>query len=297
MPPGDQRSLSLGDQDIILTTSWWTTRATLGSVNASRIIYLLQDDERLFYPFGDQRLQCMETLSEPELRILVNTQQLFDHLADGPEPLPRLRVGHWFNPAFPSFPRPKAAKPPAEGAQNFFFDARPNNDRNLFWRGLEVINAAMREGVLAPDQWNFHFVGRELPDMQLPGGVRPTVWSKLPWSKYAELVSRMDLGLCLMDTPHISCPPLDLAAVGAVVVTNTHGSKKSFGEHWSRNIIAAPPSVSALTDVLRDGVKLSCDSKQRFANCGSDHIPRDWEPELDAVIERVLSAGVGRPRS
>ena len=61
--------------------------------------------------------------------------------------------------------------------------------------------------------------------MELPGGVRPTVWSKLPWSKYAELVSTMDLGLCLMDTPHPSYPPLDLAAAGAVVVTNTHGSK------------------------------------------------------------------------
>ncbi len=294
LPPWGQRSLSLGDQDIILTTSWWTTRATLGSVNPARIIYLLQEDERMFYPFGDQRLQCMETLSEPELRILVNTQQLFDHLADGQEPLPRLRKrGHWFTPAFPSFRRPKAAKPPAAGAQNFFFYARPYNDRNLFWRGLEVINTAMREGVLAADQWNFHFVGRELPDMELPGGVRPTVWSKLPWAKYAELVSTMDLGLCLMDTPHPSYPPLDLAAAGAVVVTNTHGSKTSF-ERWSRNIIAAPPSVSALTDALREGVKLSRDPEQRFANCGSDHIARDWEPQLDAVIERMLGAGAGR---
>ena len=134
------------------------------------------------------------------------------------------------------------AQAAGKGKQNFFFYARPNNDRNLYWRGLEVINAAMREGVLAPDQWNFHFVGRELPDMELPGGVRPTVWARLPWSEYAELVSRMDLGLCLMDTPHPSYPPLDLAASGAVVVTNTHGSKKSL-EQWSRNIIAAPPSV------------------------------------------------------
>jgi hypothetical protein len=55
-----------------------------------------------------------------------------------------------------------------------------------------------------------------------------------------------------------------------------------------------PPSVSALTDALREGVKLSRDSEQRFANCGSDHIPRDWEPQLDAVIERMLGAGAGR---
>jgi hypothetical protein len=81
MPPGDQTPLSLGDEDLILTTSWWTTRATLGSVNAARILYLLQEDERMFYPLGDSRLRCTETLSEPDLRILVNTRQLFDHLA------------------------------------------------------------------------------------------------------------------------------------------------------------------------------------------------------------------------
>ena len=294
LPPGGQRSLSLGDQDIILTTSWWTTRAALGSVSPARMIYLLQEDERMFYPFGDKRLQCAETLSEPELRVLVNTKQLFDHLADGPDPLLRFRErGYWFNPAFPSFRRPTAAKPAVKGCLSFFFYARPYNDRNLFWRGLEVINSAMREGVLAPDQWNFHFVGRELPDMELPCGVRPKVWAQLPWAQYAQLVSTMDLGLCLMDTPHPSYPPLDLAAAGAVAVTNTHGSKRSF-EHWSRNIIAAPPSVSALIEALREGVKLSRDPQQRFANCSSDHIPRDWEPQLDAVIDRMLGAGARR---
>ena len=83
-----------------------------------------------------------------------------------------------------------------------------------FWRGLEALHAAMREGVFASDQWNIHFVGRELPDMELPGGVRPWVWARLAWSEYVELVSIMDLGLCLMDTPHPPYPPLDLAALG-----------------------------------------------------------------------------------
>ena len=290
MPPGDQKPLSLGDKDLILTTSWWTTRATLGSVNAARILYLLQEDERMFYPFGDLRLRCAETLLEQELRILVNTRQLFDHLADGPDPLPRLRErGHWFQPAFPSFHRPKTMQGPRKGKQNFFFYARPNNDRNLYWRGLEAINAAMRVGVLAADEWNIHFVGHELPEMELPGGVRPSIWARLSWAEYAELVSKMDLGLCLMDTPHPSYPPIDLAASGAVVVTNIHGSKTSL-DGWSRNIIAAPPNVAALGDALRDGVKLSCDAAQRFANCAADHIARDWEPELRPVIERLLAS-------
>jgi SAM-dependent methyltransferase len=227
MPIGSDKPLPLGDKDLVLTTSWWTTRAVLGSVQAARVLYLLQEDERMFYPFGDLRLRCTETLSEPDLRVMVNTKLLFDHLADGPDALPGLRNrGDWFEPAFPTFPRPYALLP-KDGKRNFFFYARPNHDRNLYWRGLEVIDAAMREGLLPRDEWNIHFVGRELPDMELPGGVRPTVWAKLPWSEYADLVSQMDLGLCLMDTPHPSYPPIDLAASGAVVVTNTHGPKTS----------------------------------------------------------------------
>jgi SAM-dependent methyltransferase len=288
LPPGDQRPLPLGDQDIVLATSWRTARAALGSVNPARVLYLIQEDERMFYPHGDLHLRCSELLSEPCLRVLVSTRELFDHLANGPEPLLHLREhGLWFNPAFPPFPRPNGPPPPTEGKQNFFFYAWPNNDRTPYWRGLEALHAAMREGVLASDQWNIHFVGRELPDMELPGGVRPRVWARLAWSEYVELVSIMDLGLCLMDTPHAPNPPLDLAASGAVVVTNTHGSKKSL-EEWSRNIIAAPPSVSTLVAALRDGVKLSRNSEQRFANCATDNIPREWEPELGPVIERML---------
>jgi hypothetical protein len=175
-----------------------------------------------------------------------------------------------------------------KGKQNFFFHAWPNSDRTPYWRGLEALHAAMSEGVLATEQWNIHFVGRELPDMELPAGVQPRVWTRLASSEYVELVSMMDLGLCLTDTPHVFNPPVDLAASGAVVVTNSHGSEKSFAE-WSRNIIAAPPSVAAVVAALRDGVQLSRDPEQRFANCAMDNIPREWEPELGPVIDRMLA--------
>ena len=50
-----------------------------------------------------------------------------------------------------------------------------------------------------------------------------------------------------------------------------------------RGTLLPPRQASRpLLEALRDGVKLSRNSEQRFANCGSDHIPRDWEPELDA---------------
>lgn len=288
IPLNGDRPLALGDGDLVLTTSWWTTRSALGSIDSSRILYLLQEDERMFYPFGDERLRCAETLSEPALRTLVNTKMLFDHLVGGPDAIPGLESrSDWFEPAFPAIPEPDIQKLKRAGKGNFFFYARPSNQRNLYWRGLEVIDGAMRSGVLAAEEWNFHFVGGKLPDIELPDGVRPIVSSMLPWSDYARLVSEMDLGLCLMDTPHPSYPPLDLAAAGAVVVTNTHGSKQSL-ENWSHNIIAAPPTVSALIDGLRRGVALSRDIEQRAANSASNNIFRDWDSSLAPVLERIL---------
>jgi hypothetical protein len=289
IPYGDDRPLPLGDGDIVLTTSWWTTRAALGSISASRLLYLLQEDERLFYPFNDQHLRCAETLAEPSVRMLLNTKLLFDSLAHGPDALPQLKArGDWFEPAFPAIPRPAeggSARDRKKG--NFFFYARADSHRNLFWRGLEAIDSAMRQGILAPEEWNVHLVGRDPPDMILPGGVRPIVAGGLLWSDYAELVSTMDLGLCLQYTPHPSYPPLDLAAAGAVVVTNTHGPKASL-ESWSRNIITAPPTVEGLVEGLRQGVVLSRDRERRSANCAADHISRDWERELAPVLARIL---------
>jgi hypothetical protein len=288
MPRGDDRPLPIGSKDTILTTSWWSTRAVLGSVDPSQVLYLLQEDERMFYPYGDTRLLCSETISRVDLRTIVNSRVLFDYLSEGPHPLPGLRErGFWFDPAFPAIPRPGRLEARG-GKMNFIFYARPNHERNLYWRGLEVIDTVVRQGVLSPSEWNIHFVGEDLPNMELPHSVRPKVWGKLPWAKYAELLSEMDLGLSLMDTPHPSYPPLDLAAAGAIVVTNTHGPKLSL-ENWSRNIICAPPSVAGLSDGIRRGVVLAHDTAYRAANVAADFIYSDWDVQLSPVMDWLLA--------
>lgn len=279
----DGRDVPVGPQDIFLTTSWWTTWATRQSVNPARIIYLLQEDERGFYPLGDDHLRCSETLSNPALTYIVNSSLLMDHLQqEGLAP-----GGVSFDPAFPLAAyhreeRPEAAK------SNFFFYARPNNLRNLFWRGLETISAAMEEGVLDPAAWNFHFVGKDLPDMLLPGGTRPILAQNMSWADYASLVRTMDLGLSLMDTPHPSYPPLDLAASGAVVVTNRFGVKTSL-QTFSPNIICADSTVPALVEGLRQAKKLAADRQARTENYETGGLQRSWDVALAAVLDHLAA--------
>ncbi|MDQ2960134.1 MAG: methyltransferase domain-containing protein [Candidatus Dormibacteraeota bacterium] len=285
-PPFGPISVPVQSGDFFLTTSWWTTRATLPSVPNNRVISLLQEDERMFYPWGDDRVRCSETLADPDLHVVVNSELLFRHLTEGPEPLAGLAArAHWFEPAFPARLFHDAPSRPLSGdRRTLFFYARPNNYRNLYWRGLEALTAAIEEGVLDPEAWRFIFVGRDIGRVALPGRVVPEVLENLAWDRYAEVVRSVDLGLALMDTPHVSYPPLDLAASGAVVVTNTCGLKQSL-DQYSRNIIIVPPTVDAIARGLAAGVELVADDETRRRNTVESGIQRDWRATLETTIE------------
>jgi hypothetical protein len=290
-PAGGRREIPLGDHDIFLTTSWWTTWCVRRTVDPRRIIYILQEDERMFYPYGDERLRCSETLNGSDIRFVVNTEALFRHLVGGPEPLANLRAnGVWFEPAFPAATDDRLPTP-REGKQNFLFYARPNNLRNLYWRGLETIEACLEEGILDPQGWEIHFVGRDLEDIVLPRGVRPRLAQNLPWGEYISLVRRMDVGLSLMDTPHPSYPPLDLAAAGAVVVTNRHGPKTSLA-CYSDNILCVEPTVEGLKRGIADAAKLAADWPCRAINHTRNHLERDWQAALEPVLRHLFPDAV-----
>ncbi|MDB5318286.1 MAG: hypothetical protein JWO24_4130 [Rhodospirillales bacterium] len=280
------KPIDVASEDSFLTTSWWSTANMLGSISPERVTYILQEDERMFYPLGDNWLRAQEVMRTPELRRVINTRLLHDHLAatgiDGLD-----THGHWFEPAFP-----EAAYYPDRTVRqrlNFFFYARPNNPRNLYLRGMEALGAALAEGVLTRDDWHFHFVGRDLPRLSLPGGVPVTVVEGLPWDRYVAMVRRMDLGLSLMLTPHPSYPPLDLVACGAVAVTNSFGGKQAL-DAYSENLICAEPSVAALVEGLRAGVALARDTERRAANHARQGLQRCWTAAFASTLD-WLEAG------
>ncbi|GJE16947.1 class I SAM-dependent methyltransferase [Methylobacterium marchantiae] len=275
------RPIDLSKEDIFLTTSWWSTMNVLSAVPRERVVYILQEDERMFYPHGDEQLRAYNTMKTPELRRVINTKLLYDHLND--TGVTGLREhATWFEPAFPDnayFPdRVQRQK------RNFFFYARPNNARNLYLLGLETLNAAVEQGILEPNEWNIHFIGRDLPLMTFPGGMPITIVESLPWDKYVAMLRSMDLGLSLMLTPHPSYPPLDLAACGAVAVTNSYGSKLSLST-YSDNLICAEPTVDALLEGLRSGVSLVKNGPDRTANYERQGLNRSWEQTMASTID------------
>lgn len=278
--------LDIHVDDIFITTSWWTTAAALPSVPPASIIYLLQEDERMFYPFGEDRLHCEEVLQNRDIRFVINTRLLYDHLiGSGLEHL--LTQGRWFEP---SFPRSLFHERPREpgGKRRFFFYARPNNSRNLFHVGLEVIDRAVNEGILDLDDWDVYLVGKDIPDVTFGDGYSPKRCEGLAWQEYADLMGTIDLGLSLMYTPHPSYPPLDLAASGAVVVTNKFGNKQDLSR-YSANIICADLHIDALVASIKQGSALAEDRETRQRNFAGNALGLDWADSFEEILQLLAT--------
>jgi hypothetical protein len=279
--PGASDSLDVRPDDVFLTTSWWTTAATLPSVTPERVCYLLQEDERMFYAAGDEWVRAGTIMSDPRLLVLVNSRGLFDHLvATGcPNIVER---GMSFEASFELFTR-RAHRPNPPEARQLFFYSRPNNLRNLFYLGVDVLDEALATGVLDPEAWTINLVGPGTPEIEFSGKPRVVYHPKLDWERYASLISGMDLGLSLMATPHTSYPPLDLAAAGAVVVTNSWPGKVDLSQYGA-SIVLGAPNRRDLVAALARGVELA-DSGTSPAR--SEALTRTWPEALGGVLARL----------
>lgn len=285
----DSADVDISSDDRFITTSWWTTYACLESVAAGRVTYLLQEDERMFYPYGDDHLRCSSILSQPNLKFVVNTELLFNHfVSEGFDNI--AQNGMWFEPSFSSYSVPSSPATNLSTHQSdkrrFFFYARPNNLRNLFYLGLSTLEAAVSQGVLSLDEWEICFVGKDLSGLKGLENIQPTFIEGLSWSEYVKFLGSVDVGLSLMYTPHPSYPPLDLAASGCISVTNRHGVKQDLSR-YSRNVICKDPTVESLVQGIKEAVELANNQAVRTENYRSNKMLKDWEKSFEYVLSTM----------
>ena len=253
-PLFDKKRVVYNDEDVFISTSWWTTFTLLkGGVKPSSIIYLLQEDERMFYSHGDERYMCEQILRNPSIRKVVNSKLLFDHLMN--ESIVNPRSDNFFEPCFPKYLYSSLkTKHKSTDAIKLFFYARPNNPRNMFYMGVEVIDKFLQRSCLNLELVEIFLVGDHIPQFEFDCGVRPKTLPSMQWSDYASFIREMDLGLCLMSTPHPSYPPVDLARSGALVVTNACLNKVDLA-FYSPNILVTDFDVDALVVGLQNQLK------------------------------------------
>ena len=275
------------DEDVFITTSWWTTASVQKSIPDNQVIYILQEDERMFYPFGDEHLLCSEVMASPNINILVNTKLLYTHLIkEGFENISA--KGLYFEPSFNKILYKRNKAKVVKNKRRLFFYARPGHARNLFYRGIEALDKALELGVIDTNLWDLYFLGTASQKIKFSNGYSPISLPNLPWNDYIDFLQTVDLGLSLMYTPHPSYPPFDLATTGCVVITNKFGIKENL-TNYSKNILTSDLDIRSLVETLENGILLSTDNEKRYENYLNNNIESDWSCSFNYAIKKFTN--------
>lgn len=245
-------------QDVWLATYWTTAhalaaQARAGRVDPDRVVYLVQDYEPGFYPWGPEHAQALATY-DAGFRPLVNSASLARYLGDQTS----ARPAAVFAPALDPAPLHAAAerwRPAPEGEVRVLFYARPGKPRNMYEAGLAALRLwadGLPEGLTGV----VRLAGETLPgDVHLGGRARVEPLGKLSYEAYHQLLEETDLGLALMLSPHPGHLALELPMAGIPTVTNTFGG---YREDWIEGLRVAgtdPHDLAAALLELTDGAR------------------------------------------
>ena len=111
---------------------------------------------------------------------------------------------------------------------------------------------------------------------------------QLSWTEYAKFLADVDLGLCLMYTPHPSYPPFDVASSGGVVLTNKMLNKQTFD--MCQNVIMEDLNEEDFMRGFKKAVALAKDTERRQRNYEESTIPRNWSAVLNETMTFMKEA-------
>ena len=271
--------LEVSRDDIFFATSWWSASAIKETSLRKKFFYILQEVETFFYPHGDEHYLCSRIMKDEDIDFIINSHFLYDYFKTHEPNV--VNNGSFFEPAFPqSLYRPEAFI--EKSKYKLFFYARPNNPRNLFAYGVNLLGKAISTGVLNTEEWDIYCAGQRMPLLKFSNGYMAKNMGQLSWQGYGKFLGDVDLAVSLMYTPHPSYPPFDAACSGAVVVSNKYSNKVVFEQ--SRNVILSDLSENEFLKSLEEGILLAKNMEVRKANFEMSSIPRDWAETLTEVM-------------
>ncbi|MCV2878996.1 hypothetical protein OE699_09015 [Sedimentimonas flavescens] len=244
-------SLPLHRGDRFLATAWWTAHVAdrlirQHGLHHDRFHYLIQDYEPNFYAWGPEYADALASYGL-NFAPIFNTTLLRDYFQqEGFAFAGRQALA--FHPAIDIDRYSRGQRRAATGPRRLALYGRPEVPRNMFATGLEVIARFIEAENLQPGQIELVSVGLKHGNVNMPNGLRLISLGKLPYEDYPTFLLETGVGLSLMYSPHPSHPPIEMAASGVRVVTNSFGPK-DLGR-LSPAILSAAPEVPALSAAL-----------------------------------------------
>lgn len=246
----------LGRSDLWLATHWLTAHALDVAARAerfpaARVLYLIQDYEPGFVGWSTDSA-IAESTYEAGFGRLVNSRPVADLLE---------ARGHGgvdpdvvFSPAFDLEElRVAAERRVRNEVPVVYLYGRPSKPRNMFGLGVATLRLVAERLEALGRPATFVMAGEAGPDVDL-GPATLVNHGVLDRPGYFDLLSRVDVGLCLQASPHPGHAAFDVAISGALAVTNElNGARAGFHPR----ITAVPAHLDTLAGAVTEHV-LGC---------------------------------------
>ena len=119
--------------------------------------------------------------------------------------------------------------------------------------------------------------------------------AKMTEAEYAAFMHKVDVGLSLMDAPHPGLLALEMASVGARVVTNTFDNRsETYLRGLSENIIPCEPTISGIKQALIEAIESLRDFSGRVSGMRVNRSPGSWSEVFnDDFFRREIGSFLG----
>ncbi len=266
----------LPECDIAICSFWVSAYLLLKFNKTKRKYYFIQDYEPLFYP-GGSTYALAESTYRFGFRGLVNTPGLLAAISQryGME-------GISFVPAVDkSVYYPDESK--TKEKIRIFFYARPNNPRNAFNLGINIMKQLLEkygdriEIITAGAEWKESAYGLRGKITNL--GLLKSI------EEVAALYRSCDIGFVYMLSKHPSYQPFEFMASGMATVTNNNEDNLWLLKDGENCLIAepSPAFMSEKIGMLIDNKKL----RSHIQQSGLNSVVNDWEAQLDLIWDAV----------
>lgn len=265
--PDERGTIPTGESDIFVATAWWTANAIQSAYDrwkakgekCNPIIYLIQDYEPGFYAWSTQYLLAEATYKSDHDHIAIfNSKYLYDFFKNNKY---RFFKEFYFDPTLNSSLKRSLQECGAAFTKEkiILVYGRPNTPRNAFPLLMQgLLNWA--DSYPNSNEWRVISAGQAQDSVRLTDSVVVESVGKLSLDEYADVLKRAYAGISLMVSPHPSYPPLEMAAFGVKVITNSYANKDLC--EFSENIISldsvTPQSIADSLCAICDKFEEKC---------------------------------------
>lgn len=295
--------LEVNPADRFIASTWWTAHLAANAtatLNGSPFLYLIQEYEPFTFPMGTYAALAAESYTVPHYALFSSEllrqyfrRHLIGVFAEGE---PGDQRSWSFQNAITDVPPPTVAELADRRTRKLLFYARPEAHaaRNLFELGVLGLVRALADGMV-PTDWEFNGVGSLQGSSAVPlsGGASLKLLPRLGPQHYAQTLRDHDVGLALMQTPHPSLVPIEMASAGMLTVTNTFENKtRAVLREISPNLIAGPPTIESVSAALGEAVAGVADYERRVRGSAVGW-SRDWNRSFDDELLMDLVRALG----